>query len=415
MQKIRNVFIVLALMSITALVSYRFGERKNQMSAIISTTGNQLDLSMMWTVKDKLAKTFLEKDKMVDKDMVQGAISGMVSALGDPYTMYLPPKDNKNANEDLAGNFGGVGISLGFKEKNLAVMSPLAKTPAERAGILAGDLILKITDKEKKIDKETTGLSLSEAVEMIRGKVGTEVTLKMYREGKQGTWDVTLKRDNIVVASVELEFKEVSGKKVAWIKLYKFTDGLYKEWGEIVNKIKAENTAGIVLDLRNNPGGFLQASVMVASDFLKEGVVVSQESANGSKEPYNVDKTLGRLLNTKLVVLINGGSASASEILAGALSDYKRATLVGEKSFGKGTVQQPEDFPDGSGLHVTVARWLLPSGKNIHKVGINPDVEVKYEPPVVPTGKLTPTPVNGKKVEVKDNQLDKAIEVLLKQ
>lgn len=411
MEKIRNLFLVLALVSIASLISFRLGEmRSNE----IGRSGDQLDLSMMWRVKNELSKTFLEKDKIQDKDLVQGAIGGMVQSLGDPYTMYLPPKDNKNANDDLAGNFGGVGISLGFKDKNLAVMSPLPKTPAEKAGLLAGDLILKITDKNKKVDKETTGISLSEAVDLIRGEMGTEVTLRMFREGKQGTWDVALKRDNIVIPSVELEFKQVNGKKVAWIKLYKFTEGLYKEWNEIVNKISAEQNsakqngswAGIVLDLRNNPGGFLQASVMVASDFLRDGVVVSQESSDGTKQVYRVDKSLGRLANQELVVLVNGGSASAAEILAGALYDHNRAKLVGEKTFGKGTVQQPEDFPDGSGLHVTIAKWLLPSGKNIHKVGITPEVEVKYEP--------VPTPISGQKIEAKDNQLDKAIEVLLK-
>ncbi len=408
MQKIRNIFLLLALLSLVSLTSFKLGEKKRELGAIV-TENSPLDLTMMWKVKSELAKSFLEKDKMVDKDMVQGAIAGMVQSLGDPYTVYLPPRENKSANEDLAGEFGGVGISLGFKEKNLAVMTPLPKTPAEKAGLLAGDLILKITDKAKKIDKDTNGLSLNEAVEMIRGKVGTEVTLKMFREGKKEAWDVTLKRDNIVVPSIELEFKEKDGKKVAWIKLYKFTDRLYTEWSEVVNKIKKENTAGIVLDLRNNPGGFLQASVMVASDFLKDGIVVSQQSSNGSKEDYKVDKSLGRLLNNKLVVLVNGGSASASEILAGALKEYKRATLVGEKTFGKGTVQQPEDFADGSGIHITVAKWLLPNGVNIHKVGVNPDVEVKYEPPVVPTG----TEVN-KDTKLPDNQLDKAIEVLLK-
>jgi len=399
---------LLALLSLVSLTSFKLGEKKRELGAIV-TENSPLDLTMMWKVKNELAKSFLEKDKMVDKDMVQGAIAGMVQSLGDPYTVYLPPKENKSANEDLAGEFGGVGISLGFKDKSLAVMTPLPKTPAEKAGIMAGDLILKITDKAKKIDKDTSGLSLNEAVEMIRGKVGTEVTLKMFREGKKESWDVTLKRDNIVVPSIELEYKEKDGKKVAWIKLYKFTDRLYTEWSEVVNKIKKENTAGIILDLRNNPGGFLQASVMVASDFLKDGIVVSQQSSNGSKEDYRVDKSLGRLLNNKLVVLVNGGSASASEILAGALKEYKRATLVGEKTFGKGTVQQPEDFPDGSGIHITVAKWLLPNGVNIHKVGVNPDVEVKYVLPVVPTGTET-----NKDTKLPDNQLDKAIEVLLK-
>lgn len=342
---------------------------------------------------------------MVDKDMIYGAISGMVASLGDPYTVYLPPEQNKSSNEDLAGKFGGVGISLGFKDKNISVMSPLAKTPAEKAGILAGDLILKITDKANKVDKDTSGMSLEEAVKLIRGKVGTEVTLKIYRTGKTQPWDVTLKRDNIVVPGVELEWVDNPKGKVAWVKMYKFSDTLYTEWSQIVGQINQEKVkgkvAGIILDLRNNPGGYLQASVMVASDFLRDGVVVSQQSSDGKEEKYSVDKSLGRLLNDKLVVLVNGGSASASEILAGALKEYGRAQLVGEKTFGKGTVQQPEDFPDGSGLHVTIAKWLLPNGINIHGIGVEPNVSIGYTAPIDPKSKT-------------DNQLQKAIEILLK-
>ena len=271
---------------------------------------------------------------------------------------------------------------------------------------MAGDLILKITDKVNNVNRETTGISLDEAVKLIRGKVGTEVTLKLYREGKADTWEVTLKRENIVVPSVELEWvisDKTDGKKVAWIKLYKFTDQLFKDWAKIVGEINTEKAggkvAGIILDLRDNPGGYLQASVMVASDFLKEGVVVSQQSAEGKVEKYEVDKSLGRLVNDKLVVLVNGGSASASEILAGALKSYNRAKLVGVKTFGKGTVQQPENFKDGSGLHITIAKWLLPDGKNIHGVGVEPDVEVVYEVPKDLKNKT-------------DNQLDKAITVI---
>lgn len=406
-KKIKNLVLVLALMSVVSLVSFKIGQNTtNAKVADISVTGKNLDLDLMWKVRDELAKSFLEKDRLKDnKNMVYGAIAGMVQSLDDPYTVFLPPKENKSSNEDLAGQFGGVGISLGFKDKTLAVMSPLAKTPAANAGLLAGDLILKITDKEKKIDRDTNGLSLNEAVELIRGKVGTEVTLKMFRESKKEPFEVTLKRDNIVVPSLELEWKEKDGKKVAWVKLYKFTEKVYEDWPKTVDEILAEKSkigddkfGGIVLDLRNNPGGFLQASVLVGSDFIDNGVIVKQESSDGKVETYTVDKNRRKLLNEKLVVLINGGSASASEILAGALKDYKRAKLVGEKSFGKGTVQQPEDFKDGSGLHITIARWLLPSGKNIHKVGIDPDVEVKY--------------VADEKDTKADNQLDKAIEVL---
>jgi len=396
LKNIRNLVLSLAFLSIVSLVSYKIGEGQGSL-----VEGNQWDMSMMWKVKDALSKDFLEKDKVKDNNALKyGAIEGMVAALDDPYTMYLPPEENKSANEDLAGEFAGVGISLGYKDKTLAVMSPLAKTPADRAGVMAGDLILKIVDKNKNLDRDTTGISLNEAVKLIRGEKGTDVTLTLYRDGKTGTFDVTLTRDDIEVPGLELEWKESNGKKVAWIKFYKFSEQVFTEWKEIVNKIKFEkgdNYGGIVLDLRNNPGGYLQASVDVASDFLADGVVVKQESSAGITDTYTVDKTKGALVNDKLVVLINGGSASASEILAGALKDYNRAKLVGTKSFGKGTVQTTQEFKDGSGLHITIAKWLLPSGKNIHKEGILPDVEVKSG--------------DDPKVDV---QLDKAIEELLK-
>ena len=391
---------VLATVGVTLFLGYRIGWDQAMTESLGS---NKLDLGLMWQVRDILQKKYLDKDKIKDKEMVYGAISGLVSSLSDPYTVFLPPKENKASNEDLAGEFGGVGIQLGYKDKTLAVMAPLAKTPAEKAGLRAGDLILKIKDIEKKIDRDTAGISLDEAVTLIRGKVGTEVTLKMYREGKEGTFDVVLKRDNIVVSSLEMEVKTEKGKSVVWVKLYKFSEQVYKDWPSLVDKIIVEknknpgNFGGIILDLRNNPGGFLQASVLVASDFIKDGVVVEQAGAEGQEMIYRVEKGRGKLLGEKLVVLINGGSASAAEILAGALRDYKRGKLVGEKSFGKGTVQSPEDFADGSGLHITIAKWLLPSGKNIHGEGVMPDVEVQA----------------GEDLKV-DLQLQKAIEELLK-
>lgn len=405
-RKIRNVVLTLVVLVLVGVGSYRVGFD----NALKSAKGDsKLDLSLMWTVKDKLQNNYLDKSKIVDTKMVYGAIVGLVQSLDDPYTVFLPPKENKSANEDLAGEFGGVGIQLGYKEKTLAVMAPLPKTPADKAGIKAGDLILKIVDKEKKLNRDTTGIALDEAVNLIRGKIGSEVSLTLFREGKSGTFEVTMKRDNIVVPSIELEIKESKGKKFAWIKLYKFSELIYAEWPEVVDKINAEKIkdgasfGGIILDLRNNPGGFLQASVLVASDFIKDGVVVTQASANGQDQKYMVERGRGKLLNDKLVVLINGGSASASEILAGALKDYKRGKLVGEKSFGKGTVQSPMDFPDGSGIHITIAKWLLPSGKNIHGEGVMPDVEVKF---------VDNAAVGEPKDKKIDNQLDKAIEVL---
>ncbi|MFA6462483.1 MAG: S41 family peptidase [Candidatus Shapirobacteria bacterium] len=398
-RNIRNLFIILALLSVVSLVSFKIG--RETAGVVTSGVGDNLNLTLMWKVKNQLNQTFLEKDKLVDKNMEYGAVKGMVAALDDPYTVFLTPDENKSTNETLAGEFGGVGISLGYKDKTLAVMSPLVGTPAEKAGVKAGDLILHITDKVNNVDKDTTDIALDDAVSLIRGKIGTEVTLKMYREGKSDYFDVVLKRDKIVVPNITLEWKEQDGKKVAWVRINQFTETLFTDWLKKVEEINAEkakgNFGGIVLDLRNNPGGYLQASVLVASDFIKDGTIVTQKSYDGSEEKYNVEAGRGNLLDDKLVVLINGGSASASEILAGALKDYNRAKLVGLKSFGKGTVQQPEDFSDGSGLHVTIAKWLLPSGKNIHKEGIMPDVEVK----IADDAKT-------------DTQLEKAIEILLK-
>jgi carboxyl-terminal processing protease len=406
MQKqIRNITIALAFLALTILVSFKAGKTVGLKAAGGANNAQVLDLSLMWKVKDKLDESFLDKDKINDKDLTYGAISGMVAALNDPYTVFLAPKENKSSNDDLAGEFGGVGIQLGYKDKTLAVVAPLAKTPADKAGVRAGDLILRIIDKEKNIDKDTTGISLEEAVNLIRGKVGTEVTLRFFREGEKDTFEKTLVRDNIVVPSMEVEWVKKGSKTVAWIKLYKFSEQIYKDWPEAVKNINIEksklgsNYGGIILDLRNNPGGYLQASVLVASDFLKEGEVVTQRSNEGKDEVYKVDTSQGNLISDKLVVLINEGSASASEILAGALRDYDRTTIVGIKSFGKGTVQQPIDFTDGSGLHVTIAKWLLPDGKNIHGEGVIPDVEEKW---------------NSENKDKEDNQLDKAVEVLLK-
>jgi carboxyl-terminal processing protease len=222
--------------------------------------------------------------------------------------------------------------------------------------------------------------------------------LTLLRTGSDKPFTVDLTRDTINVKSVTVEYKERNGKKIAWIKLTRFGDKTQEEWNGVVTDIISQNlkVEGVVLDLRNNPGGYLNGAVYIAGEFLGVGkTVVTAQSGDGEKEVNKVDRN-GRLLQEKLVVLINEGSASASEILAGALKDYKRAKIVGMKSFGKGSVQQPEDFPDGSGIHVTIAKWLTPSGSWIDKNGISPDIEVKM-----------PEDTND---DTADPQLDKALE-----
>ena len=330
----------------------------------------------VWTV---LKNDYLYKERIDEKKIYYGGISGEVMSLGDPYTVFLAPSDNKMSQENLAGEFGGVGISLGYKDGVLAVMSPLAKTPAEKAGLRAGDLITKI--KQENGDKvETSEINIEKAVELIRGRIGSKVWLTIVRQGEEDSFEVELVRDNIVVTSVEIE--EVTtkqGKKVAWLKLYKFSDRLFEEWDEIVPSVVKSGADTIVLDLRNNPGGYLEGSVSLASDFMRQGVVVKQKDASGQVKDYEVVKNRARLIGKKLYVLINQGSASAAEILAGALRQNSGAILLGETSFGKGTVQKTEDFTDGSGLHVTIAKWLLPDGSDIDGVGVKPDVEIDWK------------------------------------
>ncbi len=354
------------------------------------------DFSKFWEVWKRLENSYVDPSKLDYANMTWGAMKGLSQSLDDPYTQYLPPKENKQASEDLNGAFYGVGIELGYKESTLAVVSPIANSPAQKAGVKAGDLILHIKDEKKQVDIDTRDMSLPTAVTHIRGEKGTPVILTLYREGGAKSFDVTIVRDEIVVPSVELKFIEKDGKKIAHLELHKFGGRTDKEWTAKIAEIVAAKPAGVVLDLRNNPGGYLDGAVFVSSEFLTTGVVVKQEGRKNT-ETYSVDRK-GSLTSIPLVVLVNKGSASASEITAGALQDNKRAQIIGDQSFGKGTVQEVQDLADGSSLHVTVAKWVLPSGRWIGKEGITPDVKIED---------------NFETKDI-DEQLDKAVETVLK-
>lgn len=372
---------------------------------------SQLDFSQFWTVWDTLEANYVDPAKVDYQKMIYGAIQGMTAALGDPYTLYLPPTNNQQAKQDLSGEFDGVGIQLGYVKGAVAVQTPLENHPAIKAGVKAGDLILHIKDAANNIDKDTTGMTLEDAVTYIRGKRGTSVTLTFYRDGK-GTFEKTITRETISMPSAELiRGNLVNGKwvkddkgSIAWMRVYRFGDNTQEQWDKGVEEILRDRNAlkGIVLDLRNNPGGYLQTSVSLASDFIPEGVVVKQQGRNDS-EVYDVSHR-ARLLGIPLTVIINGGSASASEILAGALRDRLNVKLVGEKSFGKGTVQSTEDLPGGAGLHVTIAKWLLPNGDWIHEKGLKPVIEVKLPDTSNATDSATP---------VEDTQLERAAQVIV--
>ena len=348
-------------------------------SAAAPRDKSSVDFGVFWEVWQMLESEYIDQDALDADTMVHGAIQGLTASLGDPYTMYLPPEENEKSAADLAGSFFGVGIELGYVDGILAAVTPLVGTPAEAAGVLPGDLIIKVSDPTKELSETTEGWSLSEAVEAIRGPKQTPVILTILREGVDEPFDVTIYRDEIVVKSVELEFVEHEGKRVAHIKLSRFGQRTNGEWDDVVTSILAERSsiAGIILDMRNNPGGYFDDSISIASEFITSGVIVSQKDVDGQQD-YNA-RGKARLTGIPVEVLVNKGSASASEIVAGALRDQLGAKLIGTQTFGKGTVQDRRELSNGGGIHITISRWLLPSGEWIHEEGIPVDVTVEQD------------------------------------
>jgi carboxyl-terminal processing protease len=338
-----------------------------------------VDMSVFWQTWKMLESQYYLPEKVDRQKMVDGAVAGMVAALGDPYTAYLPPKENERSGQDLAGSFFGVGIELGFSEEGiLSVVAPLDGTPAALAGLQPNDLIIRVKDPAKSLDEATNGWTLEKAVDSIRGPKGSTVTLTMLRKGPEAQpFDVDLNRGEIVVKSVKLEFPTIEGKKVAHLKLSKFGERTQQEWDDAVSQILKQRgqISGIVLDMRNNPGGLFDDAIYIASDFIESGVVVSQKGKFVSQD-YQT-KGAHRLKGVPVVVLVNQGSASASEIVAGALKDQLNVPLVGQKTFGKGTVQDRIPLSNKGGLHVTIAQWLTPNGSWIHDKGIDVTVEQK--------------------------------------
>ncbi|TSC86885.1 MAG: Uncharacterized protein G01um10147_760 [Microgenomates group bacterium Gr01-1014_7] len=408
---------LIAIATLTFLLGWQLGHRDIEVKwanykPIFSVTNRELpknvnlDFKLFWDTWDLISRTYIDKKALDPQKMFYGAISGMVSAIGDPYTVFLPPQQQKSTKEELGGSFEGVGIQLGFNEatasadglggKRLLVIAPLDGTPAKKAGIKPQDMIVKIDEKD------TFGMSLPEAVNLIRGPKGTQVGLTIFREGDSDTRNFILTRETIIVKSVEVSFKQSkAGKHVAVIKLSRFGERTEEEWKQAVDQIVAKNPAALILDLRNNPGGYLEGAVFAASEFLEGGDVVLQENNTGQRVAFKVNRA-GRLTKIPMEALINKGSASASEIVAGALQDRKRAKLIGEKSFGKGTIQEAQDLANNTGIHITVAKWLTPSGRWVNDTkGFDPDIKVE-----------APRPEAEEKEEDSDPQLDKALELL---
>lgn len=400
-KKIRQTVLILGLISIAGYIGYRFGKRK---TVILPQPNQKADLSNFWLVWNTLEEKYLSKNKLNPEKMVQGAISGMVDSLDDPYTVYLPPDDNEVTQQNLTGSFGGIGIQLGYKDNQLAVISPLKQTPAEKAGVKAGDYILKIVDENNGIDRTTEDVTLPEAVKLIRGKIGDKLTLTLSRESEPEPFEVEIVRGEIEIPALETSWEKKDNKEFAYVHLLQFSELMNEEWenwvSQVFNRKNDPEFGGVVLDLRNNPGGYLNGAVYVASEFLSRGkTVVWQEDYRGTKEKFEVQRR-GNLLDVPLVVLVNGGSASASEILAGALKQYERAEVIGQTTFGKGTIQEPQQLPDNAGLHITTSRWLLPDETSVHDKGVEPDIKVELTEEEIGTS------------DEDDKTLEKALEVL---
>jgi carboxyl-terminal processing protease len=371
-----------------------------------------VDFSLFWTVWQRLENSFYDKTKIDAQKMVNGAIEGMVGSLGDPFTVYLPPVQNKNFKEGLAGQFSGIGAELGTKDKQIIVIAPLDGSPAQKSGIKAGDAILKVNGEL------TLNWTLPLTVEKIRGPKGTEVVLNILHKDADKAYDIRIIRDVITVKSVVgwiktiKEIESIKGTKgikgrendrIAYIKLSQFGDSTNKDWLSIVNSFSLQmqrerNVKGIILDLRNNPGGYLTDAVFIASEFLRQGAVVVKENIGIENSVTLTVTRKGLFQEIPLVILINKGSASASEIVSSAIRDNTRGILVGETSYGKGTIQEANDLGNGAGLHVTIAKWLTPKGIWLNNQGLKPDIEVKLD----------------SKDPSYDPQLEKAVEELVK-
>ncbi|MBL7155455.1 MAG: S41 family peptidase [Candidatus Portnoybacteria bacterium] len=348
-----------------------------------------VDFSLFWDAWRIIEKKYVDRDDLDRQNMIYGAIAGLLKSLDDPYSVFMEPEESKKFIDDMGGSFEGIGAEVGIRKGVLTIIAPLEGMPAQKAGLKAGDKVLKVDDTL------TADLTLDEAVSLIRGQKGTEVVLLITREEWDEAKEIKIIRDTIKIPIIKWEVKN---DDIAHIQFYHFTENASKEFGKVVREILNSSVKGIVLDLRNNPGGYLETSVDIASWFLpRNEIVVIEDFGNGQDNKYR-SKGYGDLEDIPTVILINQGSASASEILAGALRDIKGIKIVGQKSFGKGSVQQLEKLKGGSSIKITVAKWLTPSGLSIRDEGIFPDIEVE----------ITQEDID----EMRDPQLDKALELL---
>jgi len=361
---------------------------KNMVICPICPPSN-VDFSLFWETWNTLEDKYVDPEKLDTQELIYGAISGMLEALDDPYTIFMDPENSKIFSENISGKFEGVGMEIGIREGYLQVISPLEGTPAQKAGLRPGDRIIKVDGEE------TKNFTIEDAVGKIRGPKGSEVVLTIFREDWGETRDVSVVRSVIKIPSLKWEMKE---DNIAHIRLYHFTQGSRADFRKAAIEILNSPAERIVLDMRNNPGGYLTVVQDIGGWFFDRGELIALEDfGEGETEEYKSEGS-GQFSEYPVVCLINEGSASGAEILAGALRDNNNVSLIGKQSYGKGSVQELIALRNGSHVKVTIAKWLTPKGLSITDVGLTPDIEVE----------LTEDDYNAGR----DPQLEKAIEVV---
>lgn len=332
-------------------------------------------LALFGDVLQRVREEYIDKPE--NKELIEAALTGMLTSL-DPHSSYLPPKNFDDMQAQTTGEFGGLGIEVTMKSGLIKVISPIADTPAERAGVLTNDLIVKLNDKE------VLGLTLSDAVEIMRGEVGTDITITILREGENDTFDIVITRDIIKIRAVRHRQEGPDGQ-IGYVRLTTFNQNTTKNLRKAMQELSAATPknkfAGYLLDLRNNPGGLLSEAITVSDSFLSQGEIVSTRGRNAENNTRFHARRGDLSKGAPILVLINGGSASASEIVAGALQDHHRALIAGTQSFGKGSVQSIMPLSNDGALRLTTARYFTPSGRSIQALGITPDIVIHQELP----------------------------------
>ena len=346
------------------------------------------DFNLFWEAWDIIQDSYIDRP-ISETKLLYGAIAGQVASLGDPYSIFMEPKTAEEFAQELTSEFEGIGAEIGIKNNILTIISPLPDSPAEKAGLKAGDKVYKIDDAD------TTYLSLDGAVRLIRGEAGTKVILTIFRDGQDETQKIEIVRGRIHYETVKWALKE---SNILYIKISHFNQDTADLFGQAIQENLGKNLQGVVLDLRNNPGGFLGIATDIAESWIKKGDIIVVEKFSQNNKNYYKSRGRAELAALPTVALINEGSASASEIVAGALQDHGLATIIGKQSFGKGSVQDLRHLSDGSNIKLTVAKWLTPNERMIGGEGIAPDIEVE----------LTEEDYSSDR----DPQLDKALEIL---